>query len=196
MQLWNWVKSLFSKQDLTKNQEVYTLEERLIYSYFDGKKTVKEDPIVIYKRLADKRADIKTNFSVADSPSKNSQKAYDSLIKDLCSVFDVTLWDKEKQEGLTHTEVIDLFDDFHTWLDEVKKNLAIFATPPTHLAGFDFTSPTDRPTTNTSDSGFSGPELSTDKPTSLPLGSPMPMEALNQGSTSTEQTQTESKKPD
>ena len=107
---------LFSKRD---DYSVYSPKERIIYEYFDGEKTIKADPIVLYKRVMEKRADILIDTKVANSASKDASKAHNNLMDNLRWVFSVK---KIEDSGLTDPEVGNLFDHFMIYCDRVKKN--------------------------------------------------------------------------
>lgn len=161
----NWFLSWFRPRD---SFEVYAPKERLIYEYFDGRKQVKADPMVLWKRVMDRAAGIDADRKALDFPtSKFYRPSYDNLIKQIREIFQV----KGLEEGgLTEPECIDLVDHFTTFVGRIKKKSNRPAiSPPNTLGQGDSSSVPAVPTTEPSlDSGSAVVESSTVEPNPLP----------------------------
>lgn len=147
--------------------------KRLIYSYFDGEKTLHADPMVLYRALVGCGPELSAAIKVATSPLDAADKAQDEVLGKLRKIFNV----KPKLEGgLTETEVVDLFDHFLIFTESVKKKPKKSATSSDQTSSaaspgsWGDAPPT--PTSSASGSTASGP--STDKPTPLPSGPESP----------------------
>jgi len=148
--LFKWIMSFFRRVPA----DVYDPGERLIYSYFDGTKTVRVDPIVLHRKIMAKAPELDNDIKAAECPVPNSftEIARKSLLKNLREIFSVRELDQEG--GLTETETTDLFSHFMNFCHEQKKNTS--PTPTSSGPTSPDTRPSSggaRPTGNTSASG-------------------------------------------
>lgn len=101
--------------------ELYSSHERLLYSYWNGKKWVRIDPIEQYKRLMDVWPTIDSDMLAAFSPlgSKFALRSHENMVKTMRSCFkDLDHFD---QGGLTESAVIQLVGHFFKYCDTVEK---------------------------------------------------------------------------
>lgn len=160
--LFSWLKSLFSGSN---NYDMYKPRERKIYSYYDGSKVVKADPMVIFKKIMDKAPEISIEMSVSTSISKDASKAHNDLIKRLRGIFNI----KSLEEGgLSEAESIELFDHFMSYIDEVKKNSRNSVTPSVDSKASKSSSEESPPTASSSESGSTEREPSSEEQERLP----------------------------
>lgn len=160
------------KASVPKDFSLYSPKERFIYAYFDGEKTVHEDPVVLYKRLEEVRPELAIDMRVSVSPSKDARSAHDASVRKVRTIFGLKDF---SAGGLTETEVFDLFDHFWDYLDAVKKNLSLFATSSISTPGPATPSSADAPITSpSSGSGSIADAPSTGGPGPSPTASPSP----------------------
>lgn len=144
--------------------DIYYPKERLIYSYFNGEQTIKEDPMILWKKLMDHGPSLSIDIKVSKSPSKDAVKAHTNLVKTIREVFNVkSLCDN----GLTEVETTDLLDHFMEYCDQLKKNSSQLQTQSTPLVGSNNTSKEDPPTQASLDFGSTENEFNTDVPEPL-----------------------------
>ncbi len=120
----NWFFNLFRRHE---KWDVYNPGEMQIYSYFDGEKWVKADPVALYGRIADKWIEIDADMRAATVPeSKFAAKAYKDLSANVRKIFDIRPLEegfKIPEKGtLTDVAVLALLDQFLTFSGFVKKN--------------------------------------------------------------------------
>ncbi len=121
--IWNW---LFPpKADRWEELTIYKPKQRFIFTFFDGEKMVKRDPLHLYKTLMDKHAIISSDYKMSISPSKKAHEGHVNMLKGMREVFGVKTVD---ENGLTDVEVIQLYTQFLEFSEEIKKNLP--PTPP------------------------------------------------------------------
>jgi len=166
--LLGWLRSLLVKNTPTSPVDVYDVKERLIYSYFDGQKLVRVDPLVYYRRVMDKGPELDLDIKLANSPSKASEKGRLGVLTKIRSIFGVKPFE---EGGLTESETTDLLDHFLLYCESLKKNSNPTPIPPTATsAPTASSSPVPSPTPNTSDSGSTATVSSTEP--LVPLSSP------------------------
>lgn len=144
----------------------YRPKERKIYRYWNGKKYVEADPMVLYKRMMEVKGDLTADQKLARSISKDALKGHTAMLTKIRNIFEV---DKYEDGGLTEAETSDLLDHFMIYCHWVKKNSSPSAISP------EATSPTSPPssvenpsTSSISDSGSTEDEKKTDEPESSP----------------------------
>lgn len=132
--------------------EIYSHSEILLYSYFDGEKLVKVDPIEIHKKVMDNAAQIDADAFGARSTSKFATPCFYSLVKTLREIFSIKSYDKG---GLESHKVLEVFNHFLAFRNKVKAafegfsdscggNLALYVNTykhgkkPTYLEFFGF----------------------------------------------------------
>lgn len=165
-----WIRSWWEKKPPAPEPEVYRYDlyhpqDRLIYSYWDGKEERRVDPMSVYKKMMEVGQEISTARKVARSPSKDARKMHDRMIELIRGVFDVTPYE---EGGLSETETTDLLDHYLIYLEWVKKNSGMSTTTPEETSP-STPSPTsaseEDPTfSNTSDSGSSDDGPKTEPP--------------------------------
>lgn len=108
--------------------DVYEPGVRLIYTYFDGQKKIKADPMVLWRKLKDVSGDLHAHSSVAFAPFevKGKQEALAKVAEYSRKIFGVK---PIEDEGLTEKECIDLLHHFWRYCDGVKKNSKDLPTP-------------------------------------------------------------------
>ncbi len=161
--LFNWIKSLFSSAPKAEeNYSLYKPSERLIYQYFDGKQIVHADPITLYKRLADVGTDLSMDIIESESPMKGAAEAREKVLTKIKWIFSVKSYE---DGGLTFVELYGLFEHFMLYTQQIKKNLK--RSPTQSAAQEDSTSSRvgNPPSTNSSVSGSTGKEVSTEQQT-------------------------------
>lgn len=182
--------------------DVYKPHERKIYTYWDGEKEVKADPLILYKEVSSNWASISVDISVARSPMKGNVTAHNNLVKVLRRIFSIKPFE---EGGLTEQELFDLFDHFLIYSEVIKKNsnrqaMSQQATSPnTQQPTVDTSSasvPESQPTKSPSDSSSTVSESDINKPIPSSSEPESPLESSTQDSTTTEQSQTEKKKLD
>ncbi len=173
MKLLDWLKSWFVKGP-EGGFEVYHPGERAIYSYFDGAKMVRADPVVLYKELMAVRGDLWQDSKVAHSTlvkAEDAKRAHDSLIGTIRGIFKV----KPLEEGgLTESEAYSLMDHFLSYTDRVKKNSNPSPTPSTPTGDSSSTSAEGPTTPPSSDSGSTENGSSSAAPGPSPSASASP----------------------
>lgn len=174
-----WVKSFFAPEKAAPAHsfDLYRPAERYIYSYFDGAKIVRADPIELYRRIMSKWPELRTDIAVSQSPSKDAARCHERMIATLRELFNVKALDPVERTGLTEVETIELLNHFFTFNGEVKKNSSGPPTSPTATspptpqptAGPSSDSSSgESPTTKNSDSGSTANGQPSDAPTKSP----------------------------
>ena len=174
--------------------DLYRPGERLIYSYFNGQKIVRADPLRLYKRVMEYGPELSINLKVAKSPMKDADKCHTDAVKRCREIFDVK---PVEDGGLTELETIDLLDHFLLYTQALKKNTKNSPTDvesPSLLAS---EQPTDasQPTANLPDSGSTASASSTAPPEPSPTVPPSPLAASTPAWNTTAPTATEKETP-
>ncbi len=129
-----------SVEDLDK-LDYYHPGERLIYTFFAGKKTMRFDPVVIEKRMKKYLNDLRPELTLANSQHSEAQLGQDRVLAIVRDIFEVKALEREPDgDGLTELETMWLFDHYIIYNESVKKNWRQSPTSPTA------TSPTSSPT--------------------------------------------------
>jgi hypothetical protein len=185
--------------------DLYRPKERKLYGYWNGYKTIWEDPMVLWKRFMDVgpelSADIRASNFVLNNNYKASIEASDNIIDKIRSIFDVKPYDKENpcQSGLTEIQLTDLLGHFMMYCDYIKKNGQ--ENPPPMPTGEPTPSPSNLPTEGNPAMKLDSVSTSTeelpsiDKPTLSPSVSESPSDSSNQDLIILGPTQTERAKP-
>lgn len=153
----SWLASWFRRSD---GDDLYRPSQRLIYRYFDGKRTVKADPLILYKRLMEVSPELSIDAKVSLSDLKDAPKAHDALIAKVQKIFDLKpLCDG----GLTQVEAINLLVHFIEYTGMLKKNSSPPATSATVQSLPTESSQEKNPLTDSGlDSGSTGQESTKD----------------------------------
>lgn len=188
----NWISSLFAtKAEAIPAEDelsVYKLHNRTIYHYDNGEEVVKEDPIVLYKKVMAVGPELGVDIKIARSPSKSAREAHDKMINKIRGIFSLKPF---KEGGLTEQETADLLDDFLLFCESIKKNSRVStisaketSTPTPTSSAPASTTPTmpvePQPTQNTSVSGSTEKEVTTNTQQPLPSEPVLPLAQLNQ----------------
>lgn len=121
----DWLLSWFSRGPRI---DTYRPRDRMIYTYHDGQKYVRADPLVLYKRVMDVGPELSVDVKVATSISSRAPVALTSVVGRVREIFNVkTLADG----GLTDVEVLVLLDHFMLYCDALEKKTPPSATPAT-----------------------------------------------------------------
>lgn len=158
---WEWLKSWFTGR---VRADLYRPKDRLIYSYWDGSKIVRADPMVLYQKLMERGPELSIDIKVAASPSKGAAKAHTGTIDKIRTAFALKPFDGT--HGLTELEVLALLDHFLEFTEGIKKNSSPISTSPEAISD---TTPTTSaaapPTSNSSGSGSTASGEPTGPPT-------------------------------
>lgn len=99
---------------------------REIFSYWDGEKTRKIDPLVAWSRLlGDEEIDLLADL---DRASELQIDAYERVCSLACKTFDVQEY-SESGAGLTRPEIHKLVGSFFAYVNELKKKLGPMPLP-------------------------------------------------------------------
>jgi len=146
--MWNWLKSLFRRHD-----------SREIFSFWDGVRERRADPITLYRGLSSHKDYNLEN----DIPAtvEGDPTAHALTVRVVREVFDVPGW-SEDSPGLTERETVELLWQFDGYLESLKKstNLTLISRPAMEPP------PSESSLTSSeSDSGSTSHEAKSDKPT-------------------------------
>lgn len=166
----SWLRSLLPART---RGDVYRPRERLIYSYWDGAKVVRADPMVLYQRVMERGPELSIDIKVATSPSKGAAAAQSGAVDKIRTAFGLKPFDGEN--GLTELEVFALLDHFLEFAEGLKKNSSPTVTS---AAGTSATTPPSSaaapptPSTSASGSTAAGPPTGPPTPTTGAVPSP------------------------
>ncbi len=169
----------------TPGKDLYRPSEKKLYGYWDGGKTVWQDPMVLYKKLMEVGPELSIDIKVANSPMKGNIEASNSLVEKIRKIFNLPLYDvnNPRYSGLTETQLTELLGHFLLYCEDVKKNIAISPTsPPTGEASAPPTTSAameDPATKSTLASNSTEEKPSTDTPTPSPTALESPSAPSN-----------------
>lgn len=149
---------------------LYKPEERLIFQYFNGKDVVSADPMVLFKKYAHIKGDMDHEIGAIASGWKpstgdNSLVLHDKVTEKMRDLLQLPPF---SEGGLTDAEVGNCFTQFIQYCQHVKKNSSLWPTPPKDLSTYTkLFSPDSPPTKDSSDSGKTEIDPSTDNPAPL-----------------------------
>lgn len=105
-----WNRCFTRKKD-EGQYDLYKPNYRLIYRYWDGEKVVSIDPMVLFKKLLPSIPKLVADRKLAFSSGviEGAVDAHARLMKQLRDWFGIKVLE---ENGLTETEVLDLFDHF------------------------------------------------------------------------------------
>lgn len=163
--MWKWIQSFV--QQRRDDFDIYRPKERLIYTYWNGRETVQADPLTLYKKMMQVGPELSIDIKVANSESKDANKAHDGVIRKIRGIFNTL---PMESGGLSEIETCELLDHFLVFCETVKKNMNPSAT--SLMGAQEGLKPSsreeNRPTPITSDSGSTEKEPSGEKQESLP----------------------------
>lgn len=149
--------------------ELFPKQDRLIYTFWDGKKQVRSDPLVLYKRFMGVASELWKCLEVAKSPMKDAASHHTRAMELLQGIFrfEVCLDDHEVKDGMvTQGFALETFLSFMAFIADVKKNSSLFTTSAAATSPASPDSPGDAPaTSNSSDSGSTASGESSSSPT-------------------------------
>jgi hypothetical protein len=184
-----WFLNLFRPRE---RYDLYTPGQRLIYSFHDGSKVVRADPLELYRKLMAVGPELNVDMKVSVSPSKDAPRAHENVVKKVREVFGV----KPLEEGgLTELEAIQLLDHFLTFCGFVKKNSSQPPTSSTATEEPSPSSPGSPPTSPSSGSGCAAAGPSSAGPTPSPSGPGSPSASLTPDSNTSGATPTATGRP-
>jgi len=129
--------------------------QRRLFAFWDGRKIVRLDPMVIIRRLAENPDyDSDNDFKRLSSPKSSTRgEAIGGLAAVAREAFGLPLFDGK--HGLTEMELLKLLNSFNGQMDALKKNMRL--TPEFEPSTATSEMPSDsRAETNTSDMSGSG----------------------------------------
>ena len=162
--LFSWI---WQKPVPTQQINIFRPKERLLYRYWDGKVMREADPLVIYRKIMDKRASLSADMTAVEAKnSKFSADAHKNMIATIRSIFDVK---GMEESGLSEYETSELLDHFMVFAESLKKSSDLSQTlPETTLPSMPPTSGEGSPTSNSSRSGSTETENRIEESTSSP----------------------------
>jgi len=172
--MFGWLKNIIKNWICKDDLSIYMPKERKLFSYFNGEKLIREDPMTLYFKMMEVGPELAIDIKVAVSPMKDAddfrKKAYDKMR----SVFGVNRHTPDTP-GLTDLETIDLFSRFQAYLDDLKKNVKSTPTPVEEtLVPSVSSSVENQPTSSSLHSGSPVNGFSTEKSKSSDSASPQP----------------------
>ena len=171
--MFGWLTNLFRKN--TDDDETFGLyhpKETLIYTYWNGQKLIKADPLTLYKKMMEQGPDLQTVIKVASSIHKDASKAHTEAVSRIRSIFNVKSYE---EGGLTEIQTMDLLDNFLTFSGFSKKNSNPSPISSGETSGPSDPSPVGNPhTPNSGDSGSAAAVPPTDSPIASKSESPLP----------------------
>ncbi|RJQ24623.1 hypothetical protein C4577_07590 [Candidatus Parcubacteria bacterium] len=114
--MFQWFWNLFGEKE---EIDGYKPKDRLLFSYFNGEKTIKADPMVLHRKLMEVGTELSLDMQVASSPSKDRIKAQIAMVEKIQGIFSLK---KYEDGGLTEVECGELLDNFMDWCNKLKKN--------------------------------------------------------------------------
>jgi hypothetical protein len=179
--MFGWLRNLFAGRNTL---DTWNPKERLLFHYFDGKKMIHADPMVVYKSFMEVGPELKADIDVVNFPTpiKGVEKAHEGMITKIRKIFQV---ETLENGGLTEIEVTDLLDKFLNYCDAVKKNGKPLPTLPATSVPSAPSSGGSQPTPNSSASGSTAAAPSTSVPPPSPSVPASPSAPSPQASTTT-----------
>lgn len=169
-----WLKNLLRKWVGQEDLSVYMPKERKIFTYWNGEKLIKDDPMTLYYRMLEVGPTLFIDLQVAMMPMNDSKDSHEKALVKMRSIFNVKKLTPD-QPGLGDIELFDLFNQFSNYINDLKKNAKVTSTRAEEtLVPTKPSSPGSLPILNTSPSGstVNVPSSEKSKPTDLP--SPLP----------------------
>jgi len=151
----------------TTEYDLYHPKERLLYTYWDGTKEVKADPMTLHRKMSALGPALSIDIKVSTSQLKDAEVAQGKVIAQIREIFSL----KPLEEGgLTEIETLELLDHFMVYCHNIKKKLNPFQTNSVPSPSLPTVPSTDTPpaTANTLDSGSASGEASIKEPMSSP----------------------------
>lgn len=145
--MFQWLKNLFKKRG--SGLDYYHPEERRIYSYFDGEKVRKVDPLPLYSKYLAKEpviyANLKTlSFKGVDERFfKEAEASLVGIVRETFSLRQLVNGEEIPEGGtLTNSECLVLLDHFVLYMDDLLKKNLTPETSPSSRSHTDASQPT------------------------------------------------------
>lgn len=92
--------------------------QRELFSYFDGRRTRRIDPMQAHRAL-----DLHPSFTwdMGYLVEQGDVETTEIVVRAVCEVFGLERWSPETDRGMTDTEIIGALVDFTVYLDDLKK---------------------------------------------------------------------------
>jgi hypothetical protein len=184
--------------------EVYRPDERLVYSYHNGERMVRADPLVLYPRLMDVWTDLRHWIIVLDAVDNfgkskllDPEEARRKVSEYTRKIFNLKpLKDGLEAEGtLTDEQAFRLLNHFIVYAEWIKKKANRLPTPSSNSVGSTASTAAPSPIGSSSGSGSAGSVPCTAEPTPSLSEPASPTAALTPESGTSELSQTESSGP-
>ncbi len=121
-----------TKVSKSKSRSSPVLSDRFIYTFWDGSRTRKIDPMEVQNTLNTiPDFDLDLDFKMATAeliPDKEKAKALQRVISAIRKAFGIEPYCDSPESGLTGGECMSVFVDFAQFIDELKKRLGILQT--------------------------------------------------------------------
>jgi hypothetical protein len=125
---WGKLKSLFKRKEAQQQPDYYYPTDRHIFSYFNGEKEVKVDPIVLYRKMIPhKKVIFAENPSPFDSLLSDDPKGYIDAISKIREVFDLKSFE---EGGVTEVKCFEVLNSFIDYCHNVQGLPVGPYTPP------------------------------------------------------------------
>ena len=105
----------------------YAPKERKIFQFWNGQVVIYEDPMVVSRKISDVGPELKIDLDVADSISKDANKAGRAALEKVQKIFGLKSY---ADGGLTEDETFEVFGKFLAYRTKLKKNLSQSPTSP------------------------------------------------------------------
>lgn len=155
--MFQWLFSFFGK---SYKFDTYHPKKRCIYTYWNGHKLIKADPLPIYKKIVSQGQLLSIDIKISNSISKEAPNRHTEMVKRIRGIFEL---DSFEQGGLSELETVQLLDHFMAFCTKLKKNSNPSVTSSTLTEEFNSFSEKDQPTQNSSECGSIEPEATTEK---------------------------------
>lgn len=104
--------------------------QRLLFSYFDGWRTSRVDPLRVHRDL-----ELHPEFSwdMGFLIDQGDAEATDVAIRATCEVFAIHRWDPATEQGMIGAEILSVLFDYSEYVEAQKKNSSpgLTSPPPT-----------------------------------------------------------------
>mgnify|MGYP001613957712 CR=1 FL=1 len=108
-----------TEEPVSEDVSAFKVDNVRIYAYFNGSETIKCDPMIIYKRWAEKSGDLDVDLKVARFGEKGADEAYEKALEKVRWIFNVR---PLAEGGLDEQTTLELFFHFLRYVEAVKKN--------------------------------------------------------------------------
>jgi hypothetical protein len=167
--------------------ELYGPDEKKIFSYWNGERTVKADPLVLFKRYSEKRLELSRDLVLAKSMHSDADKGHSWAMSKIREVFAIkeppNLLEPWKDQTLGEDELGNLLVKFLQYIDSLKKNSSDLPIQSNFMEDYKSSSNEDPPMNNSADSGSTPSGWSIGTPQPLPKVLESQPEVLNPAST-------------